>query len=86
MASEIVTYGDLVHFKNPIVNWVVELNPTFVIVINFHINESYSWSDMHFFVEYFLVMEIKFSGFWTSVFHVGHLFVIWNAFHGFNKM
>lgn len=35
--NEMLTYGDLVHFKNPLVNWVTDLNPNFVIGIVLHI-------------------------------------------------
>lgn len=35
--NEMLTYGDLVHFKNPLVNWVADLNPNFVIGIVLYI-------------------------------------------------
>jgi len=80
-----MTYDDLVQFKSLIVNWVAELNLTFVVVINFHIYASCTWSDMLFCLVFSCYGDQVF-GFLDKCFSKGHLFVIWNAFYGFNKM
>jgi hypothetical protein len=42
--NEIVTYDDLVHFSSPKMNWVVKLNPTFVILSWWINNKSFHLS------------------------------------------
>ncbi len=41
-------YGELIHFESPLMNWVNEIDPFFVVVIlaitTFFIKKMYNWS------------------------------------------